>query len=46
MLTGTSNSYLSSEAGEEGRYGDFAQELFAQVDADLDFASFDNDGPD
>jgi M6 family metalloprotease-like protein len=44
--TGTSNSYLSSEAGEEGRYGDFAQELLAQVDADLDFASFDNDGPD
>ena len=44
--TGTSNGYLSSEAGEEGRYGDFAQDLLAQVDADLDFASFDNDGPD
>ncbi len=43
---GTSSRYLSAFAEEEGRYGDFVQALLGQVDADLDFADFDNDGPD
>jgi M6 family metalloprotease-like protein len=43
---GTSKRYLAVSQGEEGRYGEFVEALLVQVDADIDFAVFDNDGPD
>jgi len=43
---GTSGNYLSSDAGKAGRYGDFVRALLFEVDVDVDFARFDNDGPD
>ncbi len=43
---GTASAYLASRQGAGGRYGDFVQEILTRVDADIDFAQFDNDGPD
>ena len=45
-VAGNSSSYLAEVAGEEGRYGDFAREIIAAADADVDFSQYDNDGPD
>ena len=38
--------YLSSDGLSEGAYGDFALEILAAADRDIDYARFDNDGPD
>ena len=38
--------YLAADDTAQGRYGDFAQEILAQADQYVDFAQFDNDGPD
>ncbi|MFA6109883.1 MAG: FlgD immunoglobulin-like domain containing protein [Candidatus Latescibacterota bacterium] len=40
------SAYLASDPSQEGDFGRFALELLRQADADLDFARFDNDGPD
>jgi len=39
-------AYLADGPGERGHYGLFAQEILEQADQGLDFARFDNDGPD
>ena len=39
-------AYLPSEPDEPGRFGQFVTEILRQVDRDIDFARFDNDGPD
>ncbi len=41
-----SNAYLARAEGEEGLFGEFALEILEAVDSDVDFAQFDNDGPD
>ena len=41
-----SSAYVARTPGEYGRYGVFAKEILQNVDRDLDFARFDNDGPD
>ena len=38
-------AYLPMEPDEPGRYGQFVLEILRQVDQDVDFARFDNDGP-
>jgi len=38
--------YLSPDPGEQGLYGEFCREVVEAADADVDFAEFDNDGPD
>ena len=38
--------YLSDSPTEPGRTGEFSQEILRKVDADVDFARFDNEGPD
>ena len=38
--------YLSADPAESGDYGQFALEILRQVDEELDFGQFDNDGPD
>ena len=40
------SAYLADAPSHRGRYGDFAREILAQVDAYVDLARFDNDGPD
>ena len=40
------SAYLADAPGQRGRYGDFAREILAQIDAQIDLARFDNDGPD
>jgi M6 family metalloprotease-like protein len=37
--------YVSSTQGQ-GHFGRFVEEVLAQVDRDIDFGEFDNDGPD
>ncbi len=39
-------AYLSTEAGKPGNFGQFVRELLEQADAEVDFARYDNDGPD
>lgn len=39
-------AYLASRAKEDGGYGEFALEILASADQDIDFGKFDNDGPD
>ena len=39
-------AYQATAPGEFGQYGAFAREILAQVDADIDLAQFDDDGPD
>ncbi len=41
-----STAYLARNAGETGRFDDFARQIMAQVDTQIDLARFDNDGPD
>ena len=41
-----SRSNTDSYAGMEAGYGRFAREVIQAVDADVDFARYDNDGPD
>ena len=41
-----SRIYSAKIVDGEGRYGRFVQEILEQVDADVDFGQFDNDGPD
>ena len=38
--------YLATDPAEEGRFGLFCAEILEQADRDIDFARFDNDGPD
>ena len=38
--------YLSPDPVQEGLYGEFCREIVEAADADVDFADFDNDGPD
>jgi len=40
------SAYLSAEAGTVGRFDEFVRELLETADADVDFARYDNDGPD
>ncbi|NKB67193.1 MAG: T9SS type A sorting domain-containing protein [Candidatus Latescibacteria bacterium] len=42
----TASAYLADEPGGRGQFGRFALEVLARVDADIDLARFDNDGPD
>jgi M6 family metalloprotease-like protein len=39
-------TYVAEEAGALGKYGQFNLEILHQADADTDFGTFDNDGPD
>ena len=39
-------AYLANIPGAEGRFDEFVREILEQVDQDIDFALFDNDGPD
>ena len=39
-------AYQIQEPGRDGLYGQFVQEILAQVDRGVDFGLFDNDGPD
>jgi len=39
-------AYLAVETGEKGQYGRFVEEILLEVDGDIDFGQFDNDGPD
>ena len=39
-------AYLAQESDRIGRFGQFALEILRQVDRDIDFGEFDNDGPD
>ena len=38
--------YLADNPSEPGRFGAFSLEILRKVDEDIDFARFDNDGPD
>ncbi len=38
--------YLSDSESEPGRFTEFSLEILRRADADIDFARFDNDGPD
>ena len=40
------SAYLADSADEDGRYGEFVQEILKKVDADVDLGQFDNNGPD
>ena len=40
------SAYLSGNSSAQGQFGQFAQEILRQADAGIDFAQFDNDGPD
>lgn len=40
------SAYLAPSPVERGNFGDFAREVLEQVDEDVDFTRFDNDGPD
>jgi M6 family metalloprotease-like protein len=40
------SSYLSDSSTEPGLFGEFSAEILRKADADIDFARFDNDGPD
>ena len=39
-------AYIASDRSERGGFDRFASEILAAVDEDIDFAKFDNDGPD
>lgn len=39
-------AYVASRAKEDGGYGEFALEILANADQDIDFGQFDNNGPD
>ena len=39
-------AYLSRVEGEDGLYGEFVLEILEAMDDEVDFARFDNDGPD
>ena len=40
------NTYVAPNDYEFGKFGQFAKEVLARADAELDFGEFDNDGPD
>ena len=43
----SASAYLADDPSKEaGNYGRFVSEVLRQVDADVDFTQFDNDGPD
>ena len=46
LASGDAADYAADSPTEYGRYWDFMVEALAQVDEDLDLASFDDDGPD
>ena len=46
LASGEAADYAADSPTEFGRYWDFVEEILAQVDEDLDLASFDDDGPD
>ncbi|MEW6753764.1 MAG: FlgD immunoglobulin-like domain containing protein [Candidatus Latescibacterota bacterium] len=39
-------AYLAEDPGSSGRYGAFAREILSRADQEVDFATFDSDGPD
>ena len=39
-------SYLATDTDKFGRFGQFSREILQQADRDINFARFDNDGPD
>ncbi len=39
-------TYLATQPGEAGDYGRFVREILERADRNVDFAQFDNDGPD
>ncbi len=39
-------AYLAAAPGQRGGYENFTRQILAQVDAQIDLARFDNDGPD
>ena len=41
-----SDAYLAADQTSFGGYGQFSAEILRQVDEDIDFSRFDNDGPD
>ncbi|MEW6751251.1 MAG: immune inhibitor A domain-containing protein, partial [Candidatus Latescibacterota bacterium] len=40
------SAYVAAGPTEKGQYGRFVREVLGQADAEVDFARFDNDGPD
>ena len=40
------SAYLARGGGERGRYPEFVDEILTKADPDIDYARFDNDGPD
>ena len=40
------SAYVSSVPGREGGYGQFVREILQRADEEVDFARFDDDGPD
>lgn len=42
----SASAYLASKAGRHGGYGRFVADILDDVDRDVDFGTFDNDGPD
>jgi M6 family metalloprotease-like protein len=40
------SAYVAAKPGELGGFGEFVREILEQADADVDFARYDNDGPD
>lgn len=40
------SAYLADESDAVGRFGHFVREILKQADRDINFARFDNDGPD
>ncbi|MBT5058532.1 MAG: hypothetical protein HOM68_18470 [Gemmatimonadetes bacterium] len=44
--TQPASAFLADTSTEYGGYGDFSHEIMKQVDADVDFGQFDNNGPD
>lgn len=43
---GPAEDYISREPDREGRYGEFNREVLREVDREVDFGLYDNDGPD
>lgn len=46
VSAGPAERYLSNSSAGRGGFGQFTREILAAADADVDFAEFDNDGPD
>ena len=44
--THPASAFLAAVPGAKGKYGDLVLDVLEQADRDIDFAQFDNDGPD